>query len=259
MIFPLIGILTFTYFLSINVDFKIFKTFCLIIAIIIFILYEVRFLVKYLKWFLLYMFNEKLNEYDKRIEKPRLLIYLIFTPIFYYTLTQYKNILLNDKLYFNIIKLCIFNCVVFVSSLFLDFTWRKVFINSLIINIKNNLKKVEYGKLDRPHNEKIEKIYSFIKGNDFISETITKESFIKDFLINPIELNFSVPALRDFYNAFYNYFENLQILRPNEFILLFINSKTGKEYDLKQFSKSQEPNSREYEMINKFFKEEIIK
>ena len=78
MIFPLIGILTFTYFLSINVDFKIFKTFCLIIAIIIFILYEVRFLVKYLKWFLLYMFNEKLNEYDKRIEKPRLLIYLIF-------------------------------------------------------------------------------------------------------------------------------------------------------------------------------------
>ena len=42
-------------------------------------------------------------------------------------------------------------------------------------------------------------------------------------------------------------------------LILFINSKTGKEYDLKQFSKSQEPNSREYEMINKFFKEEIIK
>lgn len=96
-------------------------------------------------------------------------------------------------------------------------------------------------------------LFHFLKKENVILDSMNCECFLRDFLRIPIKLNFSVRACRDFYNIFYSYYSHLKVPKPNEFTKLFINTKNGELYKVGLFSKSQLPQSKQYEKIIEFF------
>lgn len=103
----------------------------------------------------MFMFNVKLNDYNKYIEKPRLLIYLIFLPLLFLVINKLKIISANDPFLTQLIKFLILNSSIFYAAYFLDLLDRKVYLK-FIPDVEESLQKVsEYKSLVEEKKHKI--------------------------------------------------------------------------------------------------------
>ncbi|MDG4655130.1 hypothetical protein, partial [Chryseobacterium arthrosphaerae] len=155
----------------------------------------------------------------------------------------------SESYYLKLLKFIIYNSASFLCILFLQFSWTKYFVDG----VKNRKSKIEYKNENEEsfisYNQLISqqqkwKLYEGLLKYSFINENTSKEEFENKFLTEPIELFMDVPSFREFYNLLLNKEKELRVLKPNIFVTFFINYKTKKIYNLKQFGKVSTPTSR---------------
>lgn len=91
-----------------------------------------RLLYKYIfHVFIPYMLNQKYN-WNKCIEKPRLLFYIVFGGIAYGCWLALQNYPYSGRYYFDLLVQILFLSILTISSLLLHFTWTRKFSSKLI-------------------------------------------------------------------------------------------------------------------------------
>ncbi|MGV0967509.1 hypothetical protein [Empedobacter falsenii] len=132
-----------------------------------------------------------------------------------------------------------------------------------IINTVNNVKTNRNNKSSNNLKEKckvnftdeqLKKIYNFFVDNNLLANSnLEFIDFKNSFLIKPLIINMTVPALREFY-------DHLELIEKitfedmtNDFLKYFIKSKNNKVYNYDQFTKGYKSNSRYYDKIVKLF------
>ncbi|MFV0269880.1 MAG: hypothetical protein ACK5HT_22400, partial [Draconibacterium sp.] len=93
------------------------------------------------------MLNQKYS-WNKRVEKPRLLFYIVFGGIAYGCWLALQNYPYYGRYYFDLFVQILFLSILILSSLLLHFTWTKKFSSKLIpiardISMKINRKQLE--------------------------------------------------------------------------------------------------------------------
>ncbi|MCF2218309.1 hypothetical protein H9Q08_03215 [Chryseobacterium sp. PS-8] len=119
-------------------------------------------------------------------------------------------------------------------------------------NIKDS-KKMSYGNVI-PNTIKM-KIFESLRKYSFIDDDLSQDDFEIQFLVEPIRLNMTVPAFREFYNLLTQNFPKLKRIKQKDFVKLFINSRKEDFYDIDQFGKSSVPTSRLSTDLNLIFKD----
>lgn len=132
-----------------------------------------------------------------------------------------------------------------------------------ILNTENNVKTNRNSKTSNNLNEKckviftdeqLKKIYNFFVDNDLLGDiNMEFKEFKESFLIKPLVIKMTVPALREFYDHL-EMNENITFNDiTNDFLIFFIKSKNNKIYPYDQFTKGYKSNSRYYDKIVKLF------
>ena len=99
------------------------------------------------------------------------------------------------------------------------------------------------------------KIFESLRKYSFIDDELSQDDFEIQFLVEPIRLNMTVPAFREFYNLLAQHFPKLGRMKQKDFVKLFINSKKGDFYDIKQFGSTSAPISRLSTDLNLIFRD----
>lgn len=139
-----------------------------------------RLLYKYIfHVFIPYMLNQKFN-WDKHVEKPRLLFYIVFGGIAYGCWLALQNYPYSGRYYFDIVFQVLILSILGLSSLLLHFTWTKKFTSKLIPIAKDISLKINRTSLEPIINddETIEKLHGTLK-NYISCEIDSLTHFIK--------------------------------------------------------------------------------
>lgn len=97
--------------------------------------------------FIPYMLNQKFN-WDKHVEKPRLLFYTVFGGIAYGCWLALQNYPYSGRYYFDLAFQILFLLILVLSSLLLHFAWSKKFISKLIPIAKDISMKINRTPLE---------------------------------------------------------------------------------------------------------------
>ncbi|MGV0937347.1 hypothetical protein [Empedobacter falsenii] len=118
-------------------------------------------------------------------------------------------------------------------------------------NINSTLRKKTVNNLT---SEQLNKIYNYFIDNDLLGDiNMEFKEFKESFLIKPLVIKMTVPALREFYDHL-EMNENITFNDiTNDFLKFFIKSKNNKIYPYDQFTKGYKSNSRYYDKIVKLF------
>lgn len=154
-------------------------------------------LKKYLTWFVMYMFNIRINDYNRYVEKPRLLVYLIFLPLLFFITSQLKTVNISTPFFAQLIHYLIYNCVIFVCNLFLGFTWTEKFISKFIPKIEQTLLDASEPKHLTEDNK--QKIFGKFKQFEIIDDDIEFDYFCNIFLFSPLKVNLNYSQLYYFH------------------------------------------------------------
>lgn len=132
------------------------------------------------RFFTAYMFNLKTDFFDKKIERPRLFIYIIFGTVTCFSLYQYLHIDTSTffQQYFTSTALLLLNTI---GNAFLWLTWQKDFEQRFVIKIQNQILKRECKayQLEAFSFDDLKTLYNNLIENDFI-ELIEPVTHVND-------------------------------------------------------------------------------
>ncbi|OPC53538.1 hypothetical protein BAY07_15935 [Elizabethkingia bruuniana] len=207
---------------------------------------------KYITWFVMFMFNVKLNDYNKYIEKPRLLIYLIFLPLLFLIISQLKTINASDSFLTQLIQFLIYNSSIFICCLFLGFTWTEKFISKFIPDVEESLQKVSEHKSLAEENK--HKIFEKFRQFEIIDDDIERDNFCSTFLSLPLKVNLNYSQLYYFHYLYKTRIDAKMDLR--KFIEYFLQ-KNAKPFDYNTIKKegSRQKNPKNQEFLDELFNE----
>jgi len=147
-----------------------FITYLMILISSVLIVKEFKVIAEYS---IAYMFNLKTSFFNKRIERPRLFVYLTFGVMCVFVIFQYYH--LDKSLFINRYYTSTLFVLIFISCIFiLGFSWHKKFeksfVNKIQRKILTNRNQIYELKWDK---EELKLIYKYLEDENFIE-------FIKD-------------------------------------------------------------------------------
>lgn len=245
----LINILTYTL---LNYNFSLTQKTSIILGFISLGILGFLILKKYVTWFVMFMFNVKLNDYNKYIEKPRLLIYLIFLPLLFLITSQLKNINASDSFLTQLIQFLIYNSSIFICCLFLGFTWTEKFIFKFIPDVEETLQKVSEHKSLTEENKQT--IFEKFRQFEIIDDDIELDNFCSKFLNLPLKVNLNYSQLYYFHYLYKTRIDAKMDLR--KFIEYFLQ-KNAKPFDYNTIKKegSRQKSPKNQEFLDELFNE----
>ncbi|HIB8182283.1 TPA: hypothetical protein ACWX1I_003701 [Elizabethkingia anophelis] len=245
----LINALTYTL---LNYNFGVTQKTSIFMGYISLGIFGILILKKYVTWFIMFMFNVKLNDYNKYIEKPRLLIYLIFLPLLFLIINQLKIISASDPFLTQLIQFLILNSSIFICCLFLGFTWTEKFISKFIPDVEETLQKVSEKK--SLAEEKKHKIFEKFRQFEIIDDDIELDNFCSTFLNLPLKVNLNYSQLYYFHYLYKARIDDKMDLR--KFIEYFLQ-KNAKPFDYNTIKKegSRQKNPKNQEFLDELFNE----
>ncbi|AQX09718.1 hypothetical protein [Elizabethkingia ursingii] len=243
----LINTLTYTL---LNYSFAVIQKTSIFLGYISLGIFGILIMKKYITWFIMFMFNVKLNDYNKYIEKPRLFIYIIFFPILFLFTSLLKIINASDSFIIQLIQFLIYNSFIFICCLFLGFTWTEKFISKFIPDVEETLQKV-YGHKSLAE-EKKHKIFEKFRQFEIIDDDIELDNFCSIFLNLPLKVNLNYSQLYYFHYLYKARIDAKMDLR--KFIEYFLQ-KNAKPFDYNTIKKE---GSRQKSPKNQEFIEEIF-
>lgn len=151
------------------------------------LLYQIlRASIYWLNWFAKYMFDEGLDDYNPKLEKPRLFFHLIAITFSVIAFVQLGKPAFNPS-FFIFLQFFHLLVVVFFGVMF-QITWCKIFKTRFIPQIKEVIRRTNRKpKKIIISDEKIQKIfkglilYGFISYDDFNEEVLMEKEFISIF------------------------------------------------------------------------------
>ena len=176
-----------------------------------------------------YMFNLRTDYFDKKIERPRLLVYLTFGTasiilfILYWRLD--KSIFLNQYYISTIILVPLIPCIYF-----LNFTWDDRFYETFVEKVQKRILLREHKSYELNWNDRqsLELIYTKLYDNDFIGLIHSKEGLIDKTLFSEILVSGKTPEKPVFKL-------NMDNIQTKHFYDLI--SKNSKNFTLDEFLK----------------------
>ncbi|MDV3794390.1 hypothetical protein CMU23_06910 [Elizabethkingia anophelis] len=132
----LVNCLTYTL---LELGFPILKIVSNVLPLVFLIYLVFRLIKKPVKWFVMKFCNEPINDYDKYVDKPRFLVYLIFVPMLIFAVYQTGEISESEHHFVQLIKFMICNSLSFICILYLNFSWSKKFAD----NLRNKISNIE--------------------------------------------------------------------------------------------------------------------
>ncbi|MDV3753486.1 hypothetical protein CMU20_00480 [Elizabethkingia anophelis] len=245
----LINALTYTL---LNYNFGVTQKTSIFFGYISLGIFGILILKKHLTWFVMFMFNIKLNDYNKYIEKPRLCIYIIFFPILFLFTNLLKTINASDSFIIQLIQFLIYNSFIFLCCLFLGFTWTEKFISKFIPDVEETLQKV-YGYKSLAE-EKKHKIFEKFRQFEIIDDDIELDNFCSIFLNLPLKVNLNYSQLYYFHYLYKAKIDTKMDLR--KFIEYFLQ-KNAKPFDYNTIKKegSRQKSPKNQVFLNELFNE----
>ena len=236
---------------------------------VVFILHP--FLKVYIDWISFYIFSRENNLWDKRVQRPRIFIYIIYFWILYFIVSSdmdgYYTLMANR--FFLLLYLLI--GAYFVGWLIWTGNFESVILSRIEKNVNNNITidkldskeiitaKKEKKKLNAQYDNRkgmddaiVRKIYDLLLQYQYISDDMKWEEFFQKFLREPIVLDMGVPSFRYFYNLLFDKFK-IRRIKHKEFGSLFIKKLDNSPYDIEQFRKEKNPLPKDRHVLDEIF------
>lgn len=281
----IIAVFIYTYLFSF-LPLNIFYIVTIVIMTVFLAIVLWKLMIPYVYSFVYYMFNSVYREYNKTIEKPRLLFHLIVMPFMLYSFVLFAQEFLiynsiNKHNYFygdylsKIVELRIVEAKIIESSIYLTgftlsllvlfFTRTKSFENYVIPKIEKKLN--DYNCIDFVNNYKkseLEKIFENLIDENFISIIIEDENILDKDLFVEIISNEKLPESPIFRinmdniqtQLFYSLFsEKIEKITLEKFLKIFENKNKNTNAQSIRASASNAKNSpKESDVIKSLFK-----
>lgn len=236
---------------------------------VVFILYP--FLKVYIDRISFYIFSRENNLWDKRVQRPRIFIYIIYFWILYFIVSSdmdgYYTLMANR--FFLLFYLLI--GVYFVGWLIWTGNFESVILSRIENDVNNNITidkldfkeiitaKEEKKKLNAQYDNRkgmddviVRKMYDLLLQYQYISDDMKWEEFFQKFLREPIVLDMRMPSFRYFYNLLFDKFK-IRRIKHKEFVSLFIKKSDNIPYKIKQFQKTGYPLPKDRYVLDEIF------
>lgn len=216
------------------------------------------------KFIIAYMFNLKIDFFNKYIERPRIFIYLIFGTIMIISTYNYITLSFSSDIFKNI-YLTIYLILYVISFFLIDLSWKNEFISKFIpyvqkIVLNANNKSFE---LNSYTEENLRKIYNNLLNFDFIELIDDSHDTFEDKLFADILLNGKIPEnvifKLNFDNVQTKYFwdllkQNNMSFTLDDFLKIFCNKnrKATRKTIEPSFSKSSKEPKRKQDIDSCF-------
>lgn len=171
-------------YLLLESSFPVLKILSLAIPLVSLMYLLIRLSIKPVQRLILIFFNEQIKDYDKYVEKPRLLVYIVFLPILVFVIYYIGKISSSEDYYTQLIKFIVCNLASFICILFLQSSWSKYSTDG--VNKKSKIEskskneenfcdfKLNYTKDELKH------IYQKMIDNSFIDSLLENQDLIDD-------------------------------------------------------------------------------
>lgn len=242
------------------IDYAIFKIAFIIVMSIILGLLVLKELVIILPFFASYMLNVQTKNFDKRIQKPRLLFYLLFGSLALISLVNFYNIKNTNSFYqfASITQILLFT----LSAYLLFFSWTNAFSYDLIPKMQKKIfVKSNYFEIGWSENQ-LKEIFNNLHDNNFIEILVEYDSFedtffSEIFLTGEIPQNQPLKLLMDNIQTkyFYDLFSSKSVgFTLDNFLCIFSNKngEVNRSTVEPSFSKSKK-NPKKSEVLDSVF------
>lgn len=176
------GLVILTCILTIAVflfNAKVLKVTSVTLILIFFLFLVGKLIKKYIHWFTQHMFNKKITGYNKKIEKPRMLFYLVFGLLLILVLILYRSLSLEAKIILgydvSLVGFVVLNILSATSIFFIWNTWNVQFEKIIIPAVQSNLDE-EFPPNFKSDKNELDKIYESAFRNKQITNS-KKEFF----------------------------------------------------------------------------------
>lgn len=219
-------------YLILQSSFLVLKILSLGIPLLSLAYFLVKLSIKPVNRVVLIFFNKQIKDYNKYVEKPRLLVYIIFVPILVFVIYHMQTIGSSEGYYTQLFKFIVYNLASFMCLCFLQFSWSKYFIEGVTnekpkIESKNNNEeefcdfKLSYTKTE------LKQIYQKMIDNSFIESLVENQQMNDDDYFVDILYNGKLPEQTIFKlnfdniqtKTFWDYLQSRDIGAKREFKL----------------------------------------